>query len=130
MDKKSIRKHVETVHSEDVEEAWKKCALLHPKKLDDHLQSRKDLTSFRLPFDSMPWIHKKTQEPIHPDLITDISSMVMVMFGNQEQFKCYYGGCVATHESMGDLIAHELSLHCNFTMVCPIGCGTSFDNFL
>jgi hypothetical protein len=37
MDKKSIRKHVETVHSEDVEKAWKKYALLYPKKLDDHL---------------------------------------------------------------------------------------------
>lgn len=43
MDKKSIRKHVETVHSEGAEEAWRKCVLLHPKTLDDHLQSRKDL---------------------------------------------------------------------------------------
>jgi hypothetical protein len=78
----------------------------------------------------MPWIHKKTQEPVHPDFITCISSTVMLLFDNQEQFKCYYGGCVATYESMGDLIAHELSLHCNFAMVCPIGCGTSFDDFL
>jgi hypothetical protein len=77
---KSIREHVKTVHSENVEEAWKKWALLHPKKLDDHLQSRKDFTPLQLLFDSMPWIHKKTQEPVYPDLIIDISSMVMLMF--------------------------------------------------
>ncbi|KAF4626117.1 hypothetical protein G7Y89_g12046 [Cudoniella acicularis] len=89
MAKKSIRKHVETIHSGNVEEAWKKCALLHPTNLDDHFQSRKDLKSLQLPFDSIPWIHK-TQEPVHPELIGDISSMVMLMFDNQEQFKCYY----------------------------------------
>jgi hypothetical protein len=77
----------------------------------------------------MPWIYKKTQEPVHPDLIAGISSMVKLMFDNQAQFKCYYGGCAATYEWMGDLVAHELTLYWNFTMACPIGCVSNFDDY-
>ena len=78
----------------------------------------------------MPWIDRKTKEPIHPEIIEDISSMAMLKLNNQEKINCYYYGCIATYEWMGDFIAHELSLHWNSTMICPIGCGTSFDDFL
>ena len=120
------REHVETVHSEGVEEAWSKGVLIHPKTPWRSLASRKDLKSPWLPFDSLPWVDRKTQE--HPSRNYRRNIFHDNAKARKFQVLLWWMHC---HVRMdGEFIADESSLQWNFTMICPIGCGSSLNDFL